>query len=180
MLYIKTFLFFVILSFSFSFFCFFFSSRGRHTVCALVTGVQTCALPSSFRVGKSVPDDVLKTMLALQGEIDRLRDERAATPEEARRANVALRRLMRTQDNYFPELEDSARRILAAVDHPGGPLTQRTSSDIAGHLGFTLHYVPDLPQTTRSVAEIRNGRLYPSSRLTAEGDPRTTVLQAWS
>src|SRR3546814_1355149 len=25
--------------------CFFFSSRRRHTRCALVTGVQTCALP---------------------------------------------------------------------------------------------------------------------------------------
>src|SRR3546814_4859472 len=25
--------------------CFFFSSRRRHTKCALVTGVQTCALP---------------------------------------------------------------------------------------------------------------------------------------
>src|SRR3546814_6951828 len=31
---------------SFGFFCdFFFSSRRRHTRCALVTGVQTCALP---------------------------------------------------------------------------------------------------------------------------------------
>src|SRR3546814_8226505 len=33
---------FCILSF---FFFFFFSSRRRHTRCALVTGVQTCALP---------------------------------------------------------------------------------------------------------------------------------------
>src|SRR3546814_9103350 len=29
----------------FLFVCFFFSSRRRHTRCALVTGVQTCALP---------------------------------------------------------------------------------------------------------------------------------------
>src|SRR3546814_10728255 len=29
------------------FFVFFFSSRRRHTICALVTGVQTCALPIS-------------------------------------------------------------------------------------------------------------------------------------
>src|SRR3546814_1382494 len=27
---------------------FFFSSRRRHTICALVTGVQTCALPISL------------------------------------------------------------------------------------------------------------------------------------
>ena len=133
-----------------------------------------------FRIGKTVPDDALRALVALQSEIDRLKDERSATPEEARRANVALRRLMRRQDNYFPELEEQARRILDAVDHPGGPLTQRTASDIAAHLGFTLHYVPDLPQTTRSVADLRNGRLYLSSRLTAKGDPRTAVLQALS
>src|SRR3546814_10366533 len=35
----------------FTFCCFFFfSSRRRHTICALVTGVQTCALPISLRV----------------------------------------------------------------------------------------------------------------------------------
>jgi len=133
-----------------------------------------------FRIGKSIPTDMLKTVLALQGEIERLQDERAATPEEARRANVALRRLMRSQNNYFPELEAQAREILDAVNHPGGPLTQRTASDIAAHLGFTLHYVSDLPQTTRSVADIKNGRLYLSSALTAKGDPRTAVLQALS
>src|SRR3546814_6321268 len=32
------------------FFFFFFSSRRRHTRCALVTGVQTCALPISARM----------------------------------------------------------------------------------------------------------------------------------
>src|SRR3546814_5419571 len=30
--------------------CFFFSSRRRHTRCALVTGVQTCALPIYWTV----------------------------------------------------------------------------------------------------------------------------------
>src|SRR3546814_1459672 len=36
---------FVTLCLSFVLFCVFFSSRRRHTRCALVTGVQTCALP---------------------------------------------------------------------------------------------------------------------------------------
>src|SRR3546814_7851329 len=36
---------FVFSSFYFLFVVFFFSSRRRHTRCALVTGVQTCALP---------------------------------------------------------------------------------------------------------------------------------------
>src|SRR3546814_5398382 len=35
------------LTIDFSWFIFFFSSRRRHTRCALVTGVQTCALPIS-------------------------------------------------------------------------------------------------------------------------------------
>src|SRR3546814_1456276 len=30
----------------------FFSSRRRHTICALVTGVQTCALPISFHASE--------------------------------------------------------------------------------------------------------------------------------
>src|SRR3546814_6632173 len=32
-------------------YCFFLSSRRRHTRCALVTGVQTCALPICYRFG---------------------------------------------------------------------------------------------------------------------------------
>src|SRR3546814_8903060 len=36
---------FVYIIFIYCFWCFFFSSRRRHTRCALVTGVQTCALP---------------------------------------------------------------------------------------------------------------------------------------
>src|SRR3546814_1649455 len=35
--------------------CFFFSSRRRHTRCALVTGVQTCALPIRAEA-KTIPD----------------------------------------------------------------------------------------------------------------------------
>src|SRR3546814_3779999 len=36
----------------FAFFLFFFSSRRRQTSCALVTGVQTCALPISGNVAR--------------------------------------------------------------------------------------------------------------------------------
>src|SRR3546814_18168625 len=34
--------------------CFFFASRRRHTSCALVTGVQTCALPILFEQTRAV------------------------------------------------------------------------------------------------------------------------------
>lgn len=132
-----------------------------------------------FRIGKTVPTETLKAMLALHEEIGRLRDERAATPEEARRANVELRHLMRGQDNYFEDLEHQASEILDAVGHPGGPLTQRTASEIAAYLGFTLHYASDLPQTTRSVADLKHGKLYLSTHA-QKGDARNAVLQALS
>src|SRR3546814_1483190 len=47
---------FCIFYFCFCSFCFvfFFSSRRRHTRCALVTGVQTCALPILFGLPKLV------------------------------------------------------------------------------------------------------------------------------
>src|SRR3546814_6529822 len=42
-------------SYCFSLYCmFFFSSRRRHTRCALVTGVQTCALPIWLHEGVPV------------------------------------------------------------------------------------------------------------------------------
>src|SRR3546814_4349068 len=37
---------------------FFFSSRRRHTRCALVTGVQTCALPISSGLNKMTAHDL--------------------------------------------------------------------------------------------------------------------------
>src|SRR3546814_2197953 len=43
--------------------CFFCSSRRRHTRCALVTGVQTCALPISgeqYRASITLPDGTAK------------------------------------------------------------------------------------------------------------------------
>src|SRR3546814_1058174 len=41
--------------------CFFFSSRRRHTRCALVTGVQTCALPIYPGVAERLSDGMTGT-----------------------------------------------------------------------------------------------------------------------
>src|SRR3546814_7675948 len=46
---------FIALCLAFICFVFFFSSRRRHTRCALVTGVQTCALPIFLRRRSGVP-----------------------------------------------------------------------------------------------------------------------------
>src|SRR3546814_9444447 len=54
------------------FLLFFFSSRRRHTRCALVTGVQTCALPIS----------ALVLLHLLEGEADRLAELLLAHAEQ--------------------------------------------------------------------------------------------------
>ncbi|PJI94686.1 XRE family transcriptional regulator [Luteimicrobium subarcticum] len=132
----------------------------------------------AVRVGKALPTDALEALVGLQRAIVELHGERRSTPEQARRANTELRAQMRAQDNYFPDLEQAARELLDAVGHTGGPISQRVASDIAAHLGFSLHYVSDLPQTTRSVIDRRHHRLYLPGGSRATGFSRTAVLQA--
>src|SRR3546814_9389611 len=48
-----SFISFIVCLILFGVLCFFFSSRRRHTRCALVTGVQTCALPISVQSRKA-------------------------------------------------------------------------------------------------------------------------------
>jgi len=139
----------------------------------LFASLGLAALP----VRKTLSDDAIRTILALHDELERVHGERAATPEEARRANTQLRRTMRTQNNYFPELEAIASELLTAVDHSGGPLSQRVASDLASHLGFSLHYVNDLPGSTRSVTDLKNGRIY-LPVVHTDHDPRSALLQA--
>ncbi|MCL2454924.1 MAG: helix-turn-helix domain-containing protein [Micrococcales bacterium] len=130
------------------------------------------------KVGKSLPSDALEALVALQAQVQRLLSENAATPEEARRANTELRSQMRDRDNYFPDLEAQARDLLKAVDHTGGPLGQRACADIAAHLGFSLHYVSDLPRSTRTVTDLKNGRVYLPQGNPGVVDARSPLLQA--
>src|SRR3546814_9326241 len=117
-----------------SLFVFFFSSRRRHTRCALVTGVQTCALPISvaaFGVGHR-PN--LPRPRVGAADIAAIDDEPAAQPradqqiEEARQRNAvaemhfAERRRGRSEE-HTPELP-SLMRISYAVFR----LNKKTSS----------------------------------------------------
>lgn len=133
-----------------------------------------------IRISKTQSDENLRTILALHQEVERLHKERAATPEEARRANAELRATMRARDNYFVELEQAASELLAAVGHSGGPVSQQMVSDMATHLGFSLHYVGDLPHSTRSVTDKRNGRIYLPTEHSASRDSRSPILQAFA
>lgn len=140
---------------------------------ALYQGLGLPDLP----VRKSLSDAAIETILALHGELRRLHEERAATPEEARRVNGQLREEQSAAGNYYPDLEETARDLLGRIDHTGGPLSHRKVSLLAERLGFSLHSVPDLPHSARSITDAASMRIYlPLGRGAA--DPRTTVLQA--
>lgn len=130
-----------------------------------------------IRVSKTTPDETLKAILGLHQEVERLHRERAATPEEARRANTELRAEMRVRGNYYADLETEAQQLLRAVGYAGGPVSQQSISNIAEKLGFTLHYVNDLPHSTRSVIDRRNSRIYLGSNLPSR-DARAPILRA--
>ena len=132
---------------------------------------------NSIPIRKSLSDAAMETILTLHDELVRLHKERAATPEVARRANTELRAEQRQRNNYFSELEHAASELLRAVEHGGGPLSQRVASELAAHLGFSLHYVADLPASTRSVTDRRNGRIYLPMRQSGT-DARSSLLQA--
>src|SRR3546814_2292965 len=75
--------------------CFlFFSSRRRHTICALVTGVQTCALPISppfiLRLLGSDDVELMEEMLTVFGEAF----DEAGTFNDARPSPAYLARLL--------------------------------------------------------------------------------------
>src|SRR3546814_9972500 len=74
---------------------FFFSSRRRHTICALVTGVQTCALPISLwsfgaiakKVGAGIFQDVVedRALVALHAVDDAVGESGQRHRSEERR-----------------------------------------------------------------------------------------------
>src|SRR3546814_1515253 len=85
--------------------CFFFSSRRRHTRCALVTGVQTCALPIwKNMTTEQTPYQVLAEVLEheslhLAQLIDLLKEERAdlVAASSDRINHIAAEKLNRIQ-----------------------------------------------------------------------------------
>src|SRR3546814_1632119 len=89
--------------FYFSFF--FFSSRRRHTRCALVTGVQTCALPICVEGG---------AVRLRRGRVGIEAEFHAVGPERRRPARLALR--VGARRRVGEEVE---------VDRPGGDRKKR-------------------------------------------------------
>src|SRR3546814_10448563 len=71
----------------------FFSSRRRHTRCALVTGVQTCALPISYQKLSAAASATAKDD-AIDAVVDELRDRYGEPPREVE-GLIAVARLRR-------------------------------------------------------------------------------------
>src|SRR3546814_1255044 len=87
--------------------CFFFSSRRRHTRCALVTGVQTCALPIYRSVIVSVPDkseaaDVFTVLGALEGLAGQLACRRMTMDQRSEERRVGKECVSTCRSRWSP------------------------------------------------------------------------------
>ncbi|MET0783420.1 helix-turn-helix domain-containing protein [Leifsonia flava] len=128
---------------------------------------------------RGTTDETLEAMLGLHRELARRASEAIATPEEARRANTELRERMRERQNHLPEIEQLAEDRVKAAGHRVGALTHREVSVMAEQLGFQLIYVNDLPDSTRSITDIANGRIYlPPASIPGGHGLRSMALQA--
>jgi len=132
-----------------------------------------------LRPSKGTSDETLEVLVGLHRELAKRAREAIATPEEARRFNTELRQQMRTLDNYLPDIETLAERLLADVGHTTGALTHRSVSMIGEKLGFELVHVNDLPHSARSVTDLANGRIYlPPASIPGGPGLRGMALQA--
>ncbi|HLS75079.1 MAG TPA: helix-turn-helix domain-containing protein, partial [Actinomycetaceae bacterium] len=136
----------------------------------------TLGLPA-LKPSAKLPTEVLEVLVGMHEELVRAHTVRAATPEEARRANTELRAAMRARGNYFAEIETVAGQVSAAVGRRSGPLTDRGVNAVTEHLGFTVHRVSDLPRSTRSIIDSRHRRIFLPAGGRGGTDPRAIVLQ---
>src|SRR3546814_11445036 len=103
--------------------CFFFSSRRRHTRCALVTGVQTCALPISVQKvhrGLIIGEAGLPDLLGREAEdgrrpaderVEQRVQHRAIGPPRLRRRRPAIQPVLATA------AEDARQIVVRELGH---------------------------------------------------------------
>jgi len=143
-------------------------------------GFKELGLPP-VRVAKTMPDDVLRTLVGLHRELDRRARAALATPEQARRANTRQRDYLRSVDSYLPQIEELADAEVEAVGHTGGALTHRTVAEMAERHGFTIVHTDDLPHSARCVVDLENGRIFiPPASIPGGHGLRSLALQAIS
>src|SRR3546814_2728974 len=116
---------------SLAFYCFlfFYSSRRRHTRCALVTGVQTCALPIFILI-------VVVAAIVIGGLLYYL-DARQYESTDDAYVDAHIVRLAPTVGGTLKAVADldnrhvEAGRLLAVIE-PSGPEAQLTEAEAGG------------------------------------------------
>src|SRR3546814_14022480 len=120
---------------------FFFSSRRRHTRCALVTGVQTCALPISIRL--ALGDVTAPAQMALASAdaqpvpVETVRPEDIAPAMETQVTMAALEPAAPLIKADIPQASIPAPRLTSVTQ----PARAKTVSDYVVQLGaFSRHH----------------------------------------
>src|SRR3546814_9959928 len=130
---------------------FFFSSRRRHTRCALVTGVQTCALPilkssnmNLILASKSPRRQELLRGMGFSFEI-LLRETDESYPDGLSPREVALY-IAEKKARVFDEDEMEGKLLITADtivvwgnEILGKPQARQAANEIAGNLSETAH-----------------------------------------
>lgn len=130
------------------------------------------------RPGPRLPTTALEALVGMHRALAQVQAERAATPEQARRANAGLRERMRQQGNYFGDIEQIADGLLKATRYAAGPISRTGVDKIAAHLGFQLVHVGDLPSSVRTVTDLAHRRVFLPHPQLGQHDSRTLALQA--
>ncbi|MTD17235.1 helix-turn-helix domain-containing protein [Nakamurella sp. YIM 132087] len=138
---------------------------------------QALQVPA-VRPGPRLPTEALEALVGMHRAMAAMQAERAATPEQARRANAGLRERMRAQDNYFREVEQTAEDLLRHTGYQGGPVTRVTVDRMVAHLGFEIQHATDLPPSTRTVTDLANRRIFLPQPAAGQHNSRTLALQA--
>jgi transcriptional regulator with XRE-family HTH domain len=113
-----------------------------------------------LKPGARLPDTALEHLVRLYAELKERSFVQAASPQEALTANAALRQHLVANDLYLAEIEEVADRALDAVDaDQPGAMPQTTLNDLIAHFGFQVRQVAELPNSVRSLADMRHHRI---------------------
>src|SRR3546814_16225587 len=120
-------------------FLFFLSSRRRHTRCALVTGVQTCALPIS----------VLRRVASLEEDLGARLFERERTGYRLTAAGAKLVDALEPVDRRLSALDRQSvvegTRVSVRVDLGGSRIITNTTTHPPTHHTALPHPTPNTP-----------------------------------